>query len=83
MAVKNQECQLCGRLAAGGIKLQKGKIYTLIFFKRSDDKAINPVKKRMRLIKCYTHHALFESAMGVRTSFRYWDLGKLLKGEPR
>lgn len=72
-----------GRLTAGGIKLQEGKIYTLIFFKRSDDKAINPVKKRMRLIKCYTHHALFESAMGVRTSFRYWDLGKLLKGEPR
>lgn len=70
-------------MVVGGYTLKEGYIYTLIFFEREDGKIINPVKKRMRLIKCYKHHALFESSKGIRRSFRYWDLEKLLKGEQR
>ena len=38
-------------------------------------------KQRLRLIKKYTHHAQFENAFGIRRSYIYFDIGKLLSGE--
>lgn len=85
--LQNQTVTNCNglkrRMVVGGQELQEGQIYTLIFFEKVDDKRKTAVKKRMRLLKFYRHHALFESRKGIRTSFRYWDLGKLLRGEPK
>lgn len=66
------------------LKLQEGETYTLIFVvqKNASTKKIK-TKKRMRLIKCYRHHAVFEDNKGIRQSFRYWDIEKLLLGEAR
>lgn len=66
------------------LKLQEGETYTLIFVvqKNASTKKIK-MKKRMRLIKCYRHHAVFEDNKGIRQSFRYWDIEKLLLGEAR
>lgn len=65
------------------LKLKEGEVYTLIFViqKNASTKKIK-MKKRMRLIKCYRHHAVFEDNKGIRQSFRYWDIEKLLLGEP-
>ena len=52
----------------------------------------NPSKESLRLEegKIYTflyhekpHHAVFESSKGIRQSYKYWDIEKLLLGEPR
>ena len=66
------------------LKLKEGEVYTLIFViqKNASTKKIK-MKKRMRLIKCYRHHAVFEDNKGIRQSFRYWDIEKLLLGEER
>lgn len=65
------------------LNLKEGEAYTLIFQEKKDgSKKIREVKKRMRLIKCYTHHAQFEDTHGIRRSFGYWELDKLLSGEP-
>lgn len=66
------------------MKLKEGEVYTLIFViqKNASTKKIK-MKKRMRLIKCYRHHAVFEDNKGIRQSFRYWDIEKLLLGEAR
>ena len=66
------------------LKLKEGEVYTLIFAiqKNASTKKIK-MKKRMRLIKCYRHHAVFEDNKGIRQSFRYWDIEKLLLGESR
>lgn len=66
------------------LKLKEGEVYTLIFViqKKASTKKIK-MKKRMRLIKCYRHHAVFEDNKGIRQSFRYWDIEKLLLGEAR
>lgn len=64
------------------LDLKGGEVYTLIFQEKKDgSKKIREVKKRMRLIKCYTHHAQFEDAHGIRRSYGYWELDKLLRGE--
>lgn len=34
-------------------------------------------------MKCYRHHAVFEDEKGMQHSYRYWDIEKLLLGEPR
>lgn len=64
--------------------LEEGKTY---IFLMPESEETSPkkklVKKKMKLIKCYKHHAVFESPMGVRQSYRYWDIEKLLLGEPR
>lgn len=66
------------------MNLKEGSYYTLKFFEQVEShKRKQMVKKRMRLIKCYTHHAVFEDSLGILTSYRYWDLEKLLKGELR
>ena len=66
------------------LRLEEGEVYTLIFAiqKNASTKKIK-MKKRMRLIKCYRHHAVFEDNKGIRQSFRYWDIEKLLLGEAR
>ena len=66
------------------LKLKEGEVYTLIFVvQQNANKKRVKMKKRMRLIKCYPHHAEFKDKKGIRRSFRYWDIEKLLLGEPR
>ena len=66
------------------LKLKEGEVYTLIFVvqKNASEKKIKK-KKRMRLLKCYRHHAVFEATKGMQHSYRYWDIEKLLLGEAR
>ena len=66
------------------LKLKEGEAYALIFIERPEEGGkMKRIKKRMRLIKCYRHHAVFEGAKGMQHSYRYWDIWKLLSGEPR
>ena len=60
--------------------LEEGKIYR---FKRKIKEGTKPkiVRKSMRLVKKYGYHALFESMIGIRECFTYWQIGKLLSGE--
>lgn len=64
--------------------LEEGKTY---IFLMSESEETSPkkklVKKKMKLVECYKHHAVFESEKGIRQSYRYWDIEKLLLGEPR
>lgn len=66
------------------LRLEEGETYTFLV---SEAEETSPkkklVKKKMRLIKCYKHHAVFESEKGIRQSYRYWDIEKLLLGQPR
>lgn len=66
------------------LKLQEGETYTLIFVvqKSASEKKIK-MKKRMRLLKCYRHYAVFEDDKGMQHSYRYWDIERLLLGEQR
>ena len=66
------------------LKLQEGETHTLIFVvqKSASEKKIK-MKKRMRLLKCYRHHAVFEDDKGMQHSYRYWDIERLLLGEQR
>ena len=66
------------------LKLKEGEVYTLIFVvQQNANKKRVKMKKRMRLIKCYPHHAVFEDNKGIGQSFGYWDIEKLLLGEAR
>lgn len=66
------------------LKLKEGETYTLIFIERPEEgKKRVKIKRRMRLIKCYRHHAVFEDIKGMQRSYRYWDIEKLLLGESR
>lgn len=66
------------------LKLKEGEAYTLIFIERPEEgKKRVKIKKRMRLMKCYRHHAVFEDKKGIQHFYRYWDIEKLLIGEPR
>lgn len=66
------------------LRLEEGEVYTLIFIERPEEGGrMKRIKKRMRLIKCYRHHAVFEDTKGMQHSYRYWDIGKLLLGESR
>lgn len=66
------------------LQLEEGEVYTLIFVvqKNASEKKIKK-KKRMRLLKCYRHHAVFKDTKGMQHSYRYWDIEKLLLGEAR
>ena len=66
------------------LKLKEGEVYTLIFVVQQNarEKKIKK-KKRMRLLKCYKHHAVFEDTKGMQHCYRNWDIEKLLLGEPR
>lgn len=66
------------------LKLKEGEVYTLIFVMQDQgNKKKVKKKKRMQLMRCYPHHAEFKDEKGIRRSFRYWDIEKLLLGEPR
>ena len=69
-------------MMAGGIKLEEGKTYTFTK-KELNGQGHHPktIKERWKLLKCYPHHAQFENRYGIRRSFGYWDIGKLLNGE--
>lgn len=67
---------------AKSLQLVEGETYTLIFTVQESAKK-EKKKKRMRLLKCYPHHAEFKDEKGIQRSFRYWDIEKLLLGEPR
>ena len=66
------------------LKLEEGEVYTLIFIERPEEGGrMKRIKKRMRLIKCYRYHAVFEDTKGMQHSYRYRDIWKLMLGEPR
>lgn len=65
-----------------GKRLEPGKKYNLIFFEKEEKKA-HGVNRKMTLVAFYTHHVLFMDARGIRHSYRWWDLEKILKGEQR
>ena len=66
------------------LKLKEGETYTLIFIERPEEgKKRVKIKRRMRLIKYYRHHAVFEDKKRIQHSYRYWDIEKLLLGELR
>ena len=73
-----------GNPTAKSLQLVEGETYTLIFTvqERASAKKVKK-KKRMQLIRCDPHHAEFKDKKGIRRSFRYWDIEKLLLGEPR
>lgn len=66
------------------MKLKEGEIYTLIRIRegrRGGKRIIIKEKERVRLVKQYRWHAQFENQKGIRRSYTYWELGKLLAGE--
>lgn len=64
-----------------GIDMVIGQKYTLTMCVREGgNRGVTQIRKRMRLVGLYPHHAQFEQR-GVRTSFGYWQLEKMLKGE--
>lgn len=66
------------------LNLKEGEVYSLIFVETVNHREKQrKKKKRMKLLKCYRHHAVFEDKKGMQHSFRYWDIEKLLLGEPR
>ena len=82
--MQERRCSPAENATRESMKLKEGEVYTLIFViqKNASTKKIK-MKKRMRLIKCYRHHAVFEDNKGIRQSFRYWDIEKLVLGEAR
>ena len=66
------------------LRLEEGEPYTFLVSEAEEKSPRKKLKKKkMKLIKCYKHHAVFESEKGIRQSYRYWDIEKLLLGEPR
>lgn len=65
------------------MELIEGKVYTFKRLRGNKDANYAPqiIKKRMRLIKKYLHHAQFEDEFGIRISYRYFDITKMLNGE--
>lgn len=64
--------------------LEEGETYTFLVSEEEETSPRKKLKKRkMKLIKCYKHHAVFEDKKGIRQSYRYWDIEKLLLGQPR
>ncbi|MGN0405319.1 MAG: hypothetical protein ACI4F1_08865 [Bariatricus sp.] len=65
------------------MELIEGKEYTFRRLRSRNDGNNAPqiVKKRMRLIRKYPHHAQFEDEFGIRISYRYFDIQKMLDGE--
>ena len=63
-------------------RLEAGKVYTFFRQKTKGEDMNTPKvrKERWRLVAKYTHHAQFENQMGIRQSFQYWDIEKMLRG---
>lgn len=76
--------RISGNHSKESLRLEEGEIYTFLYHEKPDPGSRKTmIKKRMRLLKCYPHHAVFESSKGIRQSYKYWDIEKLLLGEPR
>ncbi len=73
--------RISGNPSKESLRLEEGKVYTFIYHEKPDPG--RTIKKKMRLLKCYPHHAVFESSKGIRQSYKYWDIEKLILGEPR
>lgn len=64
------------------IELIGGQWYELNFWKRIDvGTKYKLVKRKMKLLKKYRHHALFVDRNGVRECFGYFELWRLLRGD--
>lgn len=64
------------------IGLVEGKIYTLYFRQQGErNKEYTVVKRPMRFLKAFPHHALFENSRGIKRSYTWWEAEKLQKGE--
>ena len=64
-----------------GMDLVIGQRYPLIFWETTDKTPRkHKVVRKMKLVGLYPYHAKFEYR-GIRRSYQYWDLRKLLKGE--
>lgn len=50
---------------AKSLQLVEGETYTLIFTVQESAKKVKK-KKRMRLLKCYPHHAEFKDEKGIQ-----------------
>lgn len=73
-----------GNVTRESLGIKEGEIYTFIFNEKLEERGKNQkVKRRMRMLKCYRHHAVFENNYGIRQSYRYWDIEKLLLRERR
>lgn len=62
------------------MNLVEGNTYT--FYIEKGPSTI--VKKKVKLLKCYKHHAMFELNNGIRQCFRYFDIARYLQpgGKP-
>lgn len=64
-----------------GIELVIGKTYELtVRVAVRGNQGTRKVKRKMKLVGIYPYHAQFERR-GIRRSYGYWELEKLLKGE--
>jgi hypothetical protein len=82
---KEEKCAKKAREYIGNrLGLIEGKIYTLRFRQQLEgNKRYAVIKKRMRFLKAFPHHALFENSYGIKRSFTWWEVEKILKGEQR
>lgn len=84
MRIKGEDWERPQNPTKESLCLEEGKTY---IFLMSESEETSPkkklVKKKMKLVKCYKHHAVFVSKKGIRQSYRYWDIEKLLLGQPR
>ena len=62
-------------------RLVEGKIYVDFPAAAGKKRKHTAIKKRMRFLKAFPHHALFENPYGIKRSFTWWEVEKLLKGE--
>lgn len=64
------------------IELTEGQWCELNIWKRADvGTKYKLVKRKMKLLKKYRHHALFVDRNGVRECFGYFELRRLLSGD--
>lgn len=82
---KEEKCAKKAREYIGNrLGLIEGKIYTLRFRQQLEgNKRYVVIKRRMRFLKAFPHHALFENSYGIKRSFTWWEVEKILKGEQR
>lgn len=60
-------------------KLVVGRTYTLLVKERNEKEAAKIVPYRKKLTGLYRYHALFENEKGIRQSYIYWDLARMIK----
>lgn len=82
---KEEKCAKKAREYIGNrLGLIEGKIYTLRFWQQLEgNKRYAVIERRMRFLKAFPHHALFENSYGIKRSFTWWEVEKILKGEQR